>query len=68
MTYIERIHNVATNEVSEREYTATEIAEVETNIAQQLAKAQADAIKAAEKTALLQRLGLTEDEARLLLS
>ena len=68
MTYIERIHDISTGEITEREYTATEIAEVETNIAQQLAKAQADAIKAAEKAALFDKLGITADEAALLLS
>jgi hypothetical protein len=68
MTYIERIHDISTGEITEREYTANEIAEVQANIAKETAKAQAEAIKAAEKAALLERLGITADEAALLLS
>lgn len=66
--YIEKIYDVTTGETTEREYTPDEIAEVQANMAQQLAKTQADAIKATEKAALLERLGITSDEAALLLS
>ena len=62
------IYNVATGEVIEREMNADELAQVEidkANAAQR--KAQAEA-KAAEKAALLDRLGITEDEAKLLLA
>jgi hypothetical protein len=62
-----RIHNVETNEIIDREMTDDEFfvwqADQE---AQLIAKAQADA-KAAEKQALLDRLGITADEAKLLL-
>lgn len=66
--YIEKIYDVTTGETTEREYTADEIAEVEANIAKESAKAEAEAIKAAEKAALLAKLGITADEAKLLLS
>ena len=62
------IYNVATGEVIEREMNADELAQVEidkANAAQR--KAQAEA-KAAEKAALLDRLGITEEEAKLLLA
>ena len=68
MTYIEKIYDVTTGETTQREYTADEIAEVEANIAKESAKAEAEAIKAAEKAALLAKLGITADEAKLLLS
>lgn len=66
--YIEKIYDVTTGETIEREYTADEIAEVEANIAKEVAKAEADAIKATEKAALLEKLGITADEAKLLLA
>lgn len=68
MTYIERIHDVATGEVTEREYTAAEIAEVEAKQAEAALIAEALEIKAAEKAALLEKLGITEAETKLLLS
>ena len=68
MTYIERIVNIETDEVIEREYNAKEIAEVEAKQAELSITLEAEATKAAEKAALLERLGLTQDEAKLLLS
>ena len=62
-----RIHNSETNEVTDREMTDTEYSNY------QAAKIKADEdnkkaqTKADEKSALLSRLGITEDEARLLL-
>ena len=63
-----KIHNTETGEVIEREMSADELA-------QQVAdKAEGDAIKAAkakaeaDKAALLAKLGITADEAKLLLS
>ena len=62
-----RIHNTETNEVIDREMTNAEYAIWQADIAQQdEAKAEAEA-KATQKAALLDRLGITEDEARLLL-
>jgi hypothetical protein len=62
---IERI--VTDNEVVERELTEEEIAERQELNAVYRAKAEAEAAKAAEKAALLTRLGITESEAQLLL-
>ena len=63
-----RIHNSDTNEVIDREMNATEYKqyqerqlEIESQEAEVAAKAQA-------KAALLERLGITEDEAKLLLA
>jgi hypothetical protein len=62
-----RIHNLETNEVVDREMTA---AEFENYKAEKLAdKAAADeiAVKESAKAELLAKLGITEDEAKLLL-
>jgi hypothetical protein len=62
-----RIHNAETDEVIDREMNDDEFAQYEADKAAQLAaQAEADA-KAAEKQALLDRLGITADEAKLLL-
>jgi hypothetical protein len=62
----------STGEVQEIALTAEEIAERETMAAEYAAqKAQEEAQKAADataKSALLKKLGITEEEARLLLS
>ena len=64
---IVRIHNTETNEVIDREMNDDEFAQYEADIAAQEAeKAQAEA-KATAKTALLDRLGITAEEAQLLL-
>jgi ribosome-binding ATPase YchF (GTP1/OBG family) len=65
-------HNTETNEIVEREMNAEELAQWEADVAYysakaELAKAEAEA-KAAQKAALLDRLGITEDEAKLLLA
>ena len=64
-------HNAITDEIVEIELSAEEVAEIqqiqETN-ATAIATAEAEAAtKAAEKAALLTRLGITADEAKLLL-
>ncbi len=67
---IEKIINVTTGEetIIERELTAQELAEREAAQAQTAqAKAEAEA-KAAQRAIILDRLGLTEEEAKLLLS
>jgi signal-transduction protein with cAMP-binding, CBS, and nucleotidyltransferase domain len=62
-----RIHNIETDEVIDREMNDDEFAQYEADKATQLAKqAEADT-KAAEKQALLDKLGITADEAKLLL-
>lgn len=62
------IHNVETGEIITREMTAQELAQYEADKeANELLKAEAEA-KAAQKAAMLDRLGITADEAKLLLS
>ena len=70
MKIIEKEFNAVTGEetITEREETATEKElrlTAEKRIAEQAAEVQA---KAAAKAALLERLGITEDEAKLLLA
>lgn len=65
--YKEKIVNIITNEETWRDYTSEEIDEVE--------KAQADfekfkaeeQAKAEQRAALFERLGITQEEAKLLL-
>lgn len=71
MTYFEKIVDAITGEESIREYTKAEIDEVmkakaEADAIQAQIKAQAEA-DAAAKQAILDRLGLTAEEAALLL-
>ena len=54
-------------QLTKAEYDAT-ILEWAQNRLAKLEKTQAEADKAADKTALLERLGITADEAKLLLS
>jgi hypothetical protein len=63
-----RIHNTETNEVIDREMNDEEFAAYEIDQANyQAEKAEAEA-KAQAKAELLQRLGITADEAKLLLA
>jgi hypothetical protein len=62
------IHNSETGEIVEREMNTQEFDQYETDQANDAVKAQAEATKAAEKAALLAKLGITDDEAKLLLS
>jgi predicted nucleic acid-binding Zn ribbon protein len=60
-------HNVETGNIIEREMNAEELKQWNKDIAEaEAAKAEA-AQKAANRAALLSKLGITEDEARLLL-
>jgi hypothetical protein len=63
-----RIHNAETNEVIDREMNDEEFAQYEADQAAAAELATAEAAKAAEKEALLNRLGITADEAKLLLA
>ena len=71
---IVRIHDLATNEIIDREMNNEEFAKYEMDLAQieseklaqDLLTAEAEA-KAQAKTALLERLGITAEEAQLLL-
>jgi hypothetical protein len=62
-----RIHDVLTDTVVDREMNDAEFAQHEADQAAQAELATAEAAKAAEKAALLTRLGITADEAKLLL-
>ena len=66
------IADCTTGELVERELTAEEIAieklDHEKLAIIEAARQEAEAAKAAEKAALLERLGITQDEAKLLLS
>jgi hypothetical protein len=63
-----RIHNVETGEIVDREMTAIEFAQYEAEQADRQAKEAEQAEKDQAKAALLERLGITADEAALLLS
>ena len=63
-----RIHNVETNEVIDREMNDAEFAQYQADqAAQATAQAEAEA-KATAKAALLAQLGITAEQAKLLLS
>lgn len=62
-----RIHNLETNQIVDREMNETELAEYEADIAAQADQEAKQAAKAEQRAALLERLGITEEEAKLLL-
>jgi hypothetical protein len=62
-----RIHNVETNEVIDREMNDDEFAQYEADKAKQTAKKAEAEAKAIQRQAILDRLGLTADEAKLIL-
>jgi|688.fasta_scaffold2502022_2 hypothetical protein len=70
------IHNVETNQISIVDLTVTEIDELQAEKNDRLklraefenARLQAETSKTIEKAALLAKLGITDDEAKLLLS
>ena len=62
-----KIHDVETNEVIEREMTTEEIAWLESANAP-YQPTEEEIAKAAAKTALLDKLGITAEDANLLLS
>jgi hypothetical protein len=63
-----KIHNAETGEVIEREMTKAEADQFALDSSAAIARQTNEAEKAAEKTALLAKLGITDDEAKLLLS
>jgi len=63
-----RIHNIETDEVLDREMTAAEFKQYEADQKANAAKQIEAEAKATAKSALLEKLGITEDEAKLLLS
>ena len=70
MKIIERIVNLETGETTdvERTLSKTEVEEIEAKKAEIAAKAAELENKAIEKAALLEKLGITAEEAALLLS
>ena len=70
MKIIEKTFDAATGQetITEREMTAQELTQYELDQAEATARAEAEAQKAADKAALLAKLGITESEAALLLS
>jgi hypothetical protein len=62
-----RIHNVQTDEVIDREMTAAEFKVYEAEKAERATKQAEAEAKEVARQAILDRLGLTADEAKLLL-
>jgi hypothetical protein len=62
-----RIHNLETDEVIDREMTDAEFAQYETDQAAEQARKAEEAAKEAARQALLDKLGITAEEAQLLL-
>lgn len=67
MTYFEKIVDLSTGEEILRPYTVAETKAIEAEIETINKLAIEQAAKAHERSALLERLGITEEEARLLL-
>lgn len=63
-----KIHNAETGEVIEREMNDDELEQLAIDKATAEAQIEAEAQKAADKAALLTKLGITADEAKLLFS
>lgn len=63
-----RVHNADTDLVTDREMTDAEFEQYKIDQAAAIQEQEAELVKANAKTALLERLGLTVDEAALLLS
>jgi hypothetical protein len=61
------IHNVETGEIITRPFNDEELAQLEIDKANAEAQAAAAAQKAADRAALLTQLGITEEQAKLLL-
>jgi len=62
------IHNATTGEIIEREMNDDELAQLAKDKKDALKRKADEEAKAAQKAALLNRLGIDEDEAKLLLS
>lgn len=63
-----KIHNIETGEVIEREMNSEEFSQYKADKAENDIKAAEERAKASAKADLLERLGITEEEAQLLLS
>lgn len=60
--------NTQTGEIDLRDFTENELEALEAYKIKEAAKSKIEKEKAAAKAALLERLGITEEEAKLLLS
>jgi N-acetylmuramic acid 6-phosphate (MurNAc-6-P) etherase len=65
--YKEKIVDVETGQITLRDYTAEEVAKVESAQAEAAKKLLESQIKDAARTAILTKLGLTAEEAQALL-
>ena len=63
-----RIHNIETDEIIDREMNDDEFAVYQKNLAIEESLDATEAQNTADKAALLERLGISESEAKLLLS
>ena len=62
-----KIVDVTTGEEIERQMTKEELAQREIDLENEVVKKAAEQLKAATRQSILDRLGITEEEARLLL-
>jgi hypothetical protein len=67
MEYFETIYNVETGQTTTRPYTDEEIKQMKIGEAAAAKRAEIAAAKDAQKSALLAKLGITAEEAALLL-
>lgn len=63
-----RIHDLATDTITDREMTDEEFAQYEADQAAEVTRQAEEATRAAAKAQLLVQLGITEEQAKLLLS
>ena len=63
-----RVHDLSTNEIIDRDMNAAEVKAAEVLSAESIAAMENAKATASAKAALLERLGITADEAALLLS
>jgi hypothetical protein len=68
MEYFETIYDVTTGETTTRPYTDAEVKQMKVGEAAAAKRAEEAAAKDAQKSALLAKLGITAEEAALLLS
>lgn len=62
-----RIHNIQTNEIIDREMNDAEFAQYEADQAANAARQAEAEAKAAQRQAILDRIGLTSDELKMIL-
>jgi hypothetical protein len=62
-----RIHNIETNQIIDREMNDEELSQYEADQAFETERQAAEAQKAADRAALFTQLGITEEQANLLL-